>query len=135
VDKYYTLVYNTNYYSYFKNNEQIQIYERCTFNGIVLHTAAYTIKSNDSVVQLNDGTIIKILNFIIANKCCFVACQVLTTMPAVYNQLRINHVLQVTSEAQNEKIIPIQLIKRKLVVVELKCDKFLCTMPNQFEIL
>lgn len=46
-------------------------------------------------------------------------------MPAVYNQLRINHVLQVTSEAQNEKIIPIQLIKRKLVVVELKCDKFL----------
>lgn len=38
VDKYYTLVYNTNYYSYFKNNEKIQIYERCIFNGIVQRT-------------------------------------------------------------------------------------------------
>lgn len=133
--KYMSLILSSKDYSVFKNSTQVHVYERCIFRGTILHTAKYSeaIQTNDSVVKLDDGTIVKILSYLIVSKLCFILYKELITMPLDYNNLRVNNIVQITGEAQDEQIIAIERIGEKLVVVNIQCKQFLCTMPNTFE--
>lgn len=119
------------------SNQQlpIKIYNRCIYKGTVFHNTLYTRpkKTNDTMIQLRSGIIVKICNFIYAKTECYITVTELVTRP-IGDGLKVDHILRVTREKKTQQVITISSILQEVIHVDIEGGPYICIPSNVSEI-
>ena len=111
-------------------------YKKCAFQGTIHHSIHYkrASKTDDTVVQLKSkqfGPIIKILK---VNTLCYLSIAVIEVFTE--NPFPgVNHITKIKCEEEKPSlIVSINDVKQKLILINVKNARYLCSLPNTIEI-
>lgn len=112
-----------------------KVYNKCIFRGKVLHSINYTnvTKTNDSTVQLHSNNFGQILDIIKIGNQCHLKLSKITTFTE--NPFNVPHIKKIFSEDfEDYTVVPITEVKCKIVLVNIRTSRYLCQLPNDFEV-
>jgi Transposase family tnp2 len=120
----------------FSHSEEILYYKRMIFNRIMYHTVEYCklLKTNDSVVELVDGTLgaIKLITKI--ENDCFVLLKTITKSKKQNSfQTFQSQIWLIDNLGSTECLIPIASIRRKGVLMMTGSTNSITFLPNVYE--
>lgn len=91
-------------------------------------------KTDDTVIQLRSGEFGRIINIVHKNNQCYLQLSLINTFPnAPFSG--VSHIQSVMSEEiENTFITPITNVHNKIILLNVKNARYLCTLPNNIEI-
>lgn len=132
---------------------EVTIYKRCIYKNMVINSVLYkrATKSDDTLVLLNDGSFVRILNVLCCDDIGYVQVMELnTTNVLLCNNCDVNagirspitHIENLKCKnifklqfSSCQKIVPIYNIKEKCILMNIDSDNiFLSPLPNTIEI-
>ncbi|XP_067206206.1 uncharacterized protein [Linepithema humile] len=123
--------------TFFNNNEiRIDVFNRCIFRQTVIHSVAYTRprKTNNTMILLNSGKIVKVQNLLIVNKKCYIHYYDISIRSINgRDESKIKHIFEIVNES-NENIVDIRHFQSKVLVMSVEGKDYVAFFPNTLEI-
>lgn len=113
----------------------VQVFDRCIHKNVVVHSLKYirVEKTNDTVVLLNNGSIVQIEYItIIEGKCYILAAKLCTT--SMNNPIELNHIKKIVRKDKVLSVFDISAIEKKVLLMDLgSAGEYICFLPNLWE--
>ncbi|XP_031783010.1 uncharacterized protein LOC116416888 isoform X1 [Nasonia vitripennis] len=122
---------------YYKNinGTSARVYKKCIYKHKVFHSINYTRaqRTNDSTIKLSDSDFRQIISILCIDKKCYFQLSRIDVYDE--NPFYVNHIKKIRSENfEQYRIIPITDCKCKLNLLNVRNTRYLCELPNDFEI-
>ncbi|OXU16412.1 hypothetical protein TSAR_013787 [Trichomalopsis sarcophagae] len=118
------------------NDLQGSVYNKCIFEGVVYHSIQYNRanKTDDTIVQLQTEEFGRIMKIINVNGQCYFKISIFEMFSD--NPFEgVSHIKKIKSENYTHTIYTlINDIKCKVIVVNAKNARYLCSLPNSIEV-
>lgn len=112
-----------------------RVYKKCIYKHKVFHSMKYTRaqRTNDSTVKLADSDFGQIMNILSIDEQCYFQVSRIDVFEE--NPFYVDHIKKIRSENFCEyRIIAISDVKCKLNLLNVQNARYLCELPNDFEI-
>lgn len=110
------------------------IFNRCVFKGTVFHSTLYhrPNKTDDTVVQLQNNTIVQIVKFICIEKQYYMTVREIV-VSSIGESVPMLHFMKVIEKRKDTLVTSIDNIKRKMIFIDVG-ECYVCALPNSIEI-
>lgn len=111
------------------------VYNRCIYRNTLYHSEKYvqSKKTNDSVIQLRSGEFAKIIDIIDRDSNAYVQIR-------IFNMFQedpfpgVHHIKRIESERYDKVIRRFSEVECKVILVNARNSRYICKLPNNFEI-
>ncbi|OXU18996.1 hypothetical protein TSAR_015822 [Trichomalopsis sarcophagae] len=111
-------------------------YKKCTYKSTIYHSIKYSRakKTDDTVVQLRSGEFGRIIDIVHTNNQCYLHLSLFHTFPTEPFS-GVSYIQRVMfEETKNTFTTPITNVDNKIILLNVKNARYLCTLPNNTEI-
>lgn len=118
-------------------NVSVTAFNRCIYGDTRLRSLKYTRagRTDDTVVQLKDKSILQIHDFLCANDQCYIHGRKIIVAPYECNQqIALHHLFRVTTYDDQDVIVNADEIERKVIHFSDGEKNFIAFFPNTYEI-
>lgn len=123
-----------------KPSGSIKIYDRCIHKAMFFHSVNYNraLKTDDSVIETKAGEIIQIHHIVIYENKCYICGYKWIVCANDFSKnnetVIVRHIWKLQKIISTYIVIDINMIKRKIVVIDTKENIYVSVLPNMFEI-
>ena len=116
-------------------NESYEEYKKCIYNGQILQSRKYkkVILTDDTMIQLKSEKFCQIMEILKKESQCYLKVSEINIFEE--KPFNVPHIEKLKSQnLKKYEVIPVTYVICKVIHVNVGDDRYLCKMPNNYEI-